>query len=345
MVTSTTDLSASTRELHVRSLVNQVFYKLPVLEELQRRNQITYTGGKYIDRLVDTAEIDDQGQDYTANEPMTDAKTDTLEKPLFYWKKSQLPLRYDVDEELQNVEGDSDTQLLNLATHLVEKGHRAARVRINKQVWNEGSTTPVADTGKKFLSIITALNHDTSYGGLTRTFSSNTNDWWQGADPAGLNEVIGSSSQDTAYNITLFNLRKWINETTVAHNMESEDDLYICMCPTLWDKLAAEMESRVGGYKPSDYQRQGIRKMDLDGHQVVSVPYLQKSSTTKTWLFILNMKYWELRIHKSRNFKLTDFVWQGDQTNGYDFWLARILWAGNLVTWKPNASLWLSNVS
>lgn len=339
-----TDLDLATRELFERTLVDQVFYGLPFLEELQRRRQITYTGGKYIERLVDTAEIDDQGQDYTANEPLTDAKTNTLEKPRFQWKRSQLPLRYDVDEELQNVGADNEVQLLNVAEHLVTKGQRGVKVRLSKQLFNDGSTTPVADTGKKFLSLVSALNHDTAYGGISRTLSSDTNDWWQGSDPAGLLESISSSSQDTQVNLTLYNLRKWINETNVAHNMEAEDDLYIMMCPTLWDKLAGEMESRLSGYKPSPYQRQGIRKMDFDGHQVVSVPYLQKSATTKTWLFICNMKYWELRIHAKRAFKLTDFEWQGKVTNGYDFMLARILWSGNFVTWKPSASLWLSNV-
>ena len=338
------DLSNATRELFLRTLVNQVFYKTPVLEELQRRRQITFKGGTSIKQLVDTAEIDDQGQDYETNEPLTDSKTDTLQKPSFTIKKAQLPLRYDVDEELQNHDADKEIQLLNLSTHLTKKGHRGAKIRMSNQIWNEGSTTPVPESGKKFQSIISALDHDATYGGLARSFSAGTNDWWQGADPAGLNESISSSSQDTQVNLTLFNLRKWINETSVAHNMESQDDLYIAMCPTLWDKLAAEMESRVGGYKPSDHQRQGIRKMDLDGHQIVSVPYLQKSATTKKWVVIMNMQYWELRIHTKRNFKLTDFKWQGDRTNGYDYWLARILWAGNFVCWKPNSSMWLSNV-
>lgn len=339
------DLSNATRELFIRSVVDQVFYKLPVLEELQRRRQITFKGGTSIKRLVDTDEIDDQGQDYTANEPLTDSKTDTLNKPSFNIKLSQVPLRYDVDEELQNHDADEEIALLNLATHLTKKGDRAAKIRMSKQIWNSASSTPETEsTTKKFQSIISALDHDATYGGLSRSFSSGTNDWWQGSDPAGLTESISSSSQDTQVNLTLYNLRKWINETNVAHNMESEDDLYICMCPTLWDKLAAEMESRVGGYRPSDYQRQGIRKMDLDGHQVVSVPYLQKSTTTKKWVAILNMQYWELRIHTKRKFKVTDFKWQGEQHNGYDYWLARILWAGNFVCWKPNSSLWLSNV-
>jgi hypothetical protein len=85
--------------------------------------------------------------------------------------------------------------------------------------------------------------------------------------------------------------------------------------------------------------------MNLDGHEVVSVPYLQRSSTTKTWFFILNMNFWELRIHTARNFKMTDFKWQGEQANGFDYYLARILLKGNFVCWKPNSSMWLSNVS
>jgi hypothetical protein len=52
-----------------------------------------------------------------------------------------------------------------------------------------------------------------------------------------------------------------------------------------------------------------------------------------------------LRIHTSRDFQMTDFVWQGDRVNGYDKWLARILVAGNLVCWKPNGSMWLNNVT
>lgn len=338
------DLSNATRELHIRTVINHVFYKLPVLEELMRRRKIVWKGGKYIETLADTAEIDDQGQDYTGNTSLTDAKTETLDKPYFSWRRSQIPLRYGVDEELQNVEAMKEEQLLDLAAHLVEKGHRAARIRMSKQIWNSGSTTAVGDSDARWQSIVSALDHDNTYGHLSRSWSGGTNDWWQGADPAALNENVSSSAQDTEYNLTKYNLRKWINESSVSQNMEAEDDLYICMSPYLWDKLAAEMESSIQGYKPGQYQRQGIRKMDFDGHQIVSVPYLQTSSTMRKWVAILNMKYWELRIAPSRDFKMTDFKWQGDIVKGYDFHLARILYAGNFVCWKPNSSMWLSNV-
>ena len=85
--------------------------------------------------------------------------------------------------------------------------------------------------------------------------------------------------------------------------------------------------------------------MWFDNHEVVSVPYLQRTSTTRAWVFILNLKYWELRIHERRKEKLTPWVWQGDRSGGHDYWLSRIMWAGNFHCWKPKSSLWLSSVS
>ena len=85
--------------------------------------------------------------------------------------------------------------------------------------------------------------------------------------------------------------------------------------------------------------------MYVDGHEVVSVPYLQRTSTMRTWVFILNLAYWELRIHTRRNFKFTGMKWQGENANGYDYYLGRILLQGNFCCWKPKSSLWLSAVS
>lgn len=342
---ATADLTKATRELFVRSLVNQVYYKVPFVEELQRRRQITHTAGLYVERLVDYKTIEDIVQVYTTNQPLTDQKETYLQKPRFTWRKWQMPLRYDVDEELENMYGGKEIQLLNLARHLVQKGQKDIKLWLSAQIFNSGSTTPIADgTVTALQSLVSGLDHDTAYGTLTRTFSTSTNDWWQGADPSGLSKDVSTSGQGTAWTLTKANIRKWVNETDVAHYMEGADDIMILMCPTLWNKLAAQLEAHLE-YKAGSKQSQGIRSMIFDGHEIVSVPYLQRSSTTKTWLFILNLRHWELRIHSHRNFKLTDFEWQGKNANGYDYELARILGQGNFVCWKPNSSMWLSNVS
>jgi len=236
-----TDLDKATRELFVNGLVDEVYMRTPVVEELKRRDQINHTGGKYIERLIDTDTIEDLVQEYDKNDPLTDERKETLEKPRFTWRKMQLPLRYDVDEELENTGADSDVQLLDIAEHLVKKGFDGVRRWWAIKLFNAGSTTPVADGSTTFQSLVSALNHDTTYGTLSRSFSGGTHDEWQGADPEGLNESVSSSSQDTSYTLTKGNLNKWINETSVADCMDSPEDLMICMCPTLFNKLAAEM--------------------------------------------------------------------------------------------------------
>jgi hypothetical protein len=344
---STADLTKATRELFERTLVDQVMYGIPFIERLQRQNQVTFDGGVTIQKLVDTDTIDDTVQEYTVNEALTDQKKTTLDKPSFSWKYAQMPLRYDADEQTENImTSDSEIQLLNLAEHLTKKGQKDMRRYLNGVMWNKASDTPATDSGKPFQSIISALDSDNTYGTVARDISAGTNDWWQGADPADLTINISASSQDDATNLTVANFRKWISETDVTHYMEKPMDLSAFMCPTLFNKLRAETESKLIYNQPSgDLVSQGFNKMELDGHEIVSDPYLQRSANTKTWVTILNMNFFELRIHTARNFKMTDFKWQGENSNGFDFWLARILLKGNLVCWKPNSSIWLSNVS
>jgi hypothetical protein len=156
----------------------------PVIEEIRRRNKVMVQGGTSIKRLVDTAEIDDLMQTYTANEALTDQKKTTLDKPSFTMRYAQLPLKYDVDERLQNISASSkDIKLLDLAKHLTQKGQRGAKLWLEQQIFNSGTTTGVADSSKNFQSLISALGSDVTYGTLSRSWSAGTRDWWQGADP------------------------------------------------------------------------------------------------------------------------------------------------------------------
>jgi len=167
---ATADLTKATRELFIRTLVNQVHYATPIIEEIKRRNQITDSGGRYYERLVDTAEIDSLMQEYTANDALTDEKKTTLNKPRFTRKYAQLPLRYDLDEYTQNIHAGHEEQLLDLAAHLVKKGHRAAKLWLSKSIFNKGSTTTTgSDSADAFQSLIDALDSDATYGTLSRS--------------------------------------------------------------------------------------------------------------------------------------------------------------------------------
>ena len=313
---STADVTKATRELFERTLVDQVRMRVPVVEALERNGQVksTFKGGKYIEKLIDTDTIHSEVQEYTVNSPLVDSKKTTLEKPRFLWKYATLPLRYDVDEEVQNANAGKEEQLLDLPEHMVAKAHRDLKRWMEEKMFNVGSETGVADGAVSFQSFVSALDADVTYGTITRTAASNIADYWQGADPAGLWSGLTASTQNATENLTTSNLRKWVNETDIAHFMEGADDLMILMCPTLWNKLAAEMESKLI-YKPGLKQSQGIRSMIFDGHEIVSVPYLQTTANMKTWVFIINLRYWEWRMWYARDFKFNGFKWQGDVAN------------------------------
>ncbi len=340
------DLSIATRELWNRTVVDQIYMATPFVDDLVQRKKVTFSGGTEIKRPMVRDTMEDLMQVYDVMTPLTDGKKDMLETASFTYRMGQLPLRYHVDEYLQNIGADNDVQIINYAKFIVKQGQEAARMWMNSQIFNSGSNTPIADSDKTaFQSIVSALNHDTAYGGLTRTFSSGTNTWFQSADAGALNENVSSSVQDTATTLSIANIRKWVYETDVSAHLKSPADLRILLCPTLFNKIRAEAEGKVQ-YNPGINQKQGVGKFTLDDNLTfVSVPYLQKTAITRAWLFILNLEEWELRIHTKRNWDMTDFVWQADRSGGRDYWLARMMIAGNFICWKPNSNLWLTSVS
>lgn len=349
------DLELATREMFVRSVKQQTFAHKPFFEEMMRRNQIKIRGGKYIERLVDVAEMDDVGQSYTVNEALTQTKKDMLDKPRFTWKYYQMPLQIDADEETENIGAGDEEQLLDLAQFLTRKATSGVRIALAKMLYNvnpmtgAGSETGVGDSSKYFQSLLSAMDHDvTTYGNISRAVGG-SNTWWLGSDPEGRVDTISSSSQGTSYSLSMSMIRKWM--IPLLENMEKASDMYLLMCPTLWNKIKAELESygRVELDKNSSLNF-GIQKFKIDGvYNCVADPYLEHgygtSGTTENWFFMLNMADWEVHIHSKRNFKMTPWKWQGELANGYDYTLCRILVKGNFVCWKPNGSLWLYEVS
>ena len=343
---STQDLLIATRTIFDRSLKKQVFIETPFFNELEKRNKITTGGGKSIDRLVDMDEMDDQTQYYDENTALTDGKKNFLARPDFDWKLVQTPMTYGVDEQIQNVDSGNEEQLLDLAEHLAKKGIRGMRLSLMKAAWNNGTTTPTESSNtKSFQSIVSALDFDNTYGGITRTGATGVNNYWQGGMVGAVGTPEGTAITDTnatAYSLSIDQWRTWL--IPLEHRAENIADLVTYMPASLFNKFRAEAEARIL-YRSGDPQRQGFEDMFVDGKKIVKVPYLEETAITKKWVSIINHNDWEMRIHRARNFDMTPFVWQGDRANGFDKWLGRIMVAGNIMCWKPNGSIWLNNVS
>ena len=354
-----TNLATVTRDLIDRTVHEQVYRRMAFFDELKSREQIVTGGGKTIGGLADYAEMDDLAQAYDTNDTLTDSEKTFMDQPSWLWKKIQMPIRYDADVEIQNSNAGREEQLVDLAAYLAKKAMRGIRLKLEQMAANftaqATATTTTAlfnDTGKNFQSIIHALKHVTTaenYGNLSRGITLGKRNWWQGADAATLMQYVAegtaptASVQSTATYMNIGNLRTWWKQ--VQFSINAKEDLMTIMCPTLFNKLKAECQAQMIYQNATDTAKVGFNKMFIDGHPIADWDLLETHATSKLWVFILNLTTWKLHLNKARNFKMTPFKWAGELPNGKDYYLARILLAGNLCCYQPNSNLFLSNVS
>jgi len=346
---SNANIQSTTRRLFLKTVKSQVFMKMPLYARLLLAKKITWKGGQFITRPVDKAEMDDVTQEYLAGAQLTQGRKTLLETPYFHWKYAQTPVSYNVEEELQNG-GGADTAPVDFIAFLVKKAQRAARLTLYKNMYGIGMTdaSGLLDTGAddgdhmaKINSVRHALAHDITYAHLTRTISSATNTWWQGASID--QDYV---DWDTARSPSLSNFRKVMD--AVQLYAEQPGDLLCVVGPIIFRELQSQVETKhIYSRDGSPLAKYGFTSMVIDGVEVVMDPFLRASQEALAykWMFMFNISDWEFRLHPRRSFNFTGFKWQGDRADGYDEWLARILIAGNLCCWKPNGSCYLSNVA
>ncbi|HUX01929.1 MAG TPA: hypothetical protein VMY35_13215, partial [Phycisphaerae bacterium] len=97
-----TNISSTTRDCALRSVVDEVFLGMPLLAKLYLRQQMSWTGGTNITRPIKIANMDSVYQAYSPGEQLTSGRVATLTKPWFTWGYTQVPSTYTLEEYLQN---------------------------------------------------------------------------------------------------------------------------------------------------------------------------------------------------------------------------------------------------
>lgn len=329
-----TNLSASTRELWLRTMVDEVFMALPLTAMLMEHRRISFKGGTKIKKTVTKATMTSLAQNYSSNEPLEGGNSTILGAPEFGWKKFQIPLEYGVDEELQNKDADAGAAPADIVQAIVEGGQYAAREHLSSMAY----ATTTGETGKVFQGLACALTHDTVYGGYTRTIGSTLNTWFQGASAD-----LTYTDWDTACAATIANFRRYV--AACRRYAPKNRKLYAFVGESLYQAFQSQCEARMMNTKPAagapGIYKYGFNTLWIDGVELVLDSYLTTASRTAAF-YIIDPETWELRISPKRNFKVTPFVWQGDMNDGLDVYLARMLVAGNLVCWQPNANIYRS---
>ena len=352
------DLNNLTRDLHDSTWEVEYMKKNPILALMLERGNMKFSGGARYYKNLDTGTHEDLAQDYEVNDVLTHGVKDTTVTAYFRKKKMQFPVQIDVDEEMENAKQTPDgTQLQNLAKYRVKKANEGMRIHLRKKLYMAMSQSKApSDTNKYMQGLNSALEVDSTYGTITRTYSAGTSAdtgfYWQ---PMG--GVITSAVQATSVAISISQMRTWFEP---LEDIESDNtDLVTILGGTLWLSLQSEAEARSMPYKIEKNRtaRQGFTEMVLDGRRIIKDPFLKSANNTAMGettaaaqalegrVYGLNLKDWDFYIHPDNKFKMTDFFDQKKIAGGSDFILARILFKGNLVCWHPNSQLYYELVT
>lgn len=354
------NLDHAVQEAWDGSITKQVLRPMPLLAALMERRKQFWRGGKYLRFTLDYVDADSLMQWFTgSNTGLTAGSKTFLSTVQFPWKKSQQPIEYTGDEMLQtDMASEQEAPTGSLVRATVAKGQESVKIGLYKGLYQLPSTATNAATyydANRIDGLWQALYHDAPYGldvngsAITRS-GTTTNSWFQGGSIAGDNADVA-----TAYSASITTARKMRAAVSKYEPVMPTDCLYISGSD-VFHRVQSQVETH-HSYKMNPLSemlkvKYGFNVLELDGYTYVVDPFLDTQPTgsepnedSKKWWFCLNLKYWHFRTSPARDFKLTPFVFQGEQVNGPDKYLARILFAGNFVTQKPRASIGLANVA
>jgi len=336
------NIASSTREMWEASVKDQIYMALPLTAMLFEHKREKVSGTK-IQHTVGIDTHESLYQAYSVNDPLTSGDKTILALANWLWKKSQVPVEYNADEEIQNQGADQATAPIDLIEAKVASAQEGMRRGLNSAFWTAPASPYEGATLKNFQGIQGALLHDIVYGGITRTIGSTLATYWQGASLAD-----DYADAATAVTPSIPNLRRMIQ--IVRRHRPNNEKLYAIMDEKNHAAFKAQVQASItypdSGSK--NLKKYGFDTFTIDGVEMVCDSWLDTNSgyaTTYKYFALLNPATWVLHIHPDRNMKLRPFKWQGEGVNGLDKYVARALVAGNLVCTQPNANMFKSNMA
>ena len=334
---TSTDLNVLTRDFLRKTIKKQLFLRSPLVTRLAIDGRMTQKGGIKETITVKDVQGTSEVQVYGVNDALTSAVVNRTNHFRFGLSNMQTPIRWTIQEKVENINADNSARVADLLTKKVEFAWDATYDKMQELIYDPSTTESAATP--TLLSLQTALTHDRQYGGVTRSTTA-TNEWWQGRSPAGT-----YTDQATAAAATIPNFRAW-RDVCDRYNDRSGDSKIVVVGDALYRQFLAAAESRhintQGAGKTAEY---GHESIVIDGVEFVKDKYLGANSTRAKYFFYLDTSTWNYEVDKDRNFKMTDGFWQGQVDGGADYWVQRIMVIHRFFCDQCNANMYLSNVT
>jgi len=330
-----TDLNVLTRDFLNATRQKAVFLRSPLLAKMFDSGRMTQKGGIKETVTIKYKQGFSEVQEYGTNDPLTSSVVNRRTMARFGLTKMQTPIRWSIDEVTQNFNAVDSARVANLLTEKVDDAHDATRDQLQDRLYRAATT----EGGDIMNSLQTALTHDRTYGGLTRSTTA-TNEWWQGRSPDG-----SYTDQAGALAPNIPNFRAWRDVCDRYNDNPSSSKLVVCGDSMYRQFLAAAESRSVNTSKPGPTVKYGHESVIIDGVEFLKDKYLGADSTRAKYFFYLDVPSWQYEVDKTRNYKMTDAVWQGAMDGNADYWVQRIMTVHRFICTAPSRNMYLSNVS
>lgn len=316
-------MTTDTQELYLRTVEDQIHDRIPLIFKLKRMNRVVYKGGTYFTKPVQYGK-NTQTQNYVKGETLDSGTESKRTAMKFRVRYCQTPIKFDVDDEIMN---DGESQIVDTQAEETKIAQQDMLDKLSENFFGiyDGTNVATTATGNP-LSIPAALTHDTtyggiaSYGGLTRSAQA---DW-----ACGQTGNDSANAVTTAVNVSYSQL-DYMVDACVKYQGKRTNLLAICgsVLYRKWKSLVRASDRNVE--HQGDLAKAGFAAFSIDG-----IEFVLDDNCPASYFYMLDLSKWEWRISTKRNFKVTPFKWQGENNNGIDEYLARVLLAHNLVCWK-----------
>lgn len=332
-----TDLSNLTREAFIKAFTDEVALQIPVFAMMIEERRVSWKGGTAISKNVIKTTGESLMQSYKpSRDTLNTASKTYTQKISFNWKYAQTPIVYTAEDAVQNELDEGGSKIMDLVELLTDQALSGTKDGINTMLH---AATAAGDSGDNFQGIPEACDHSRTYGGYASGTTTATK-WWNGASLAGTYTDRASSMA-----LSLDNIRKLRSACMRYGRVKQKQVFYLYLPEALHSKLMGLLEAACVHTSPGALAKYGFTSARIyENIEIVLDSWMNENSMSDDLLFV-NPASWELRLHPTRAFQVTDFVDQSTIGGQRDEMLARVKVAGNSVCWQPNSNAWKSLVA
>lgn len=291
MALTYSQLSAITQNKIIPKMVDNIFDSNPLLMKLREKSP-KIDGGLAINVPLNYAQATAAGW-FSGSDTLDISDNDVMTSASYAWKQAHASISISRLDELKN---SGDSAILNFVKNKVKIAEKTLADTLGTGVFNAGTTS------NAFVGLRAIVDSASTVGGI----SQSTYSWWRGQEDTSTTTLSISALQTQYSNATINN----DSPTLIVGTRANYDRYYNLLQP----QQRFQDKSMASG---------GFSSLMFNG-----TPFVVDSHCPANHIFMLNLNYLDLYVHKDENFRFEPWVKPTNQ----NVKVAHIYFAGALTS-------------